>query len=420
MNKKIYLPAFLILIPYPIFLVCMSVWYGMKFSIGIPELCMIIISYYGSNIAIGIGMHRLWSHNSYKTNNFVHFVLAVLSAGCLQGPSLVWASDHRLHHSYADKDLDPHSPVKYKDNKLKGFLWAHLGWMLIKDDKKKHVDSITMKTLGRNPILRWQMKIYWQLAAFMNIVPPAIFGCLFLQEMSIGAALSGILFFGLGRAIQQQMTFCVNSLCHFIGKKKYANDSSYDIWWLAPMLLGENWHNFHHAFGRDYRNGHKFYHFDVHKWIIWLMSKVGLAHSLVITPDVRIAAKEEEMKNVIWRNDLVNTKNAAEMISARIRKQVDKIDEYFKEKSNDISLANLKSFGINLHEGMSKKLSMKQLNILQKKLLKIDLKASRLSSRIASITASSDEFVKSVNSSIVCKLSKELVKLQKMSENIIY
>lgn len=62
------------------------------------------------------------------------------------------------------------------------------------------------------------------------------------------------------------------------------------------MLLGENWHNFHHAFASDYRNGHKWYQFDVHKWIIALMEKVGLATDLVVTSDVRIKSMMEEVE----------------------------------------------------------------------------------------------------------------------------
>ena len=109
------------------------------------------------------------------------------------------------------------------------------------------------------------------------------------------SAYAGLLFIGLGRALQQQITFFVNSLCHFIGTQPYTKGTSGDIWWLAILLLGENWHNFHHAFPSDYRNGAKWYQADVHKWIIYLMSKCGLAWDLKRTAKVRVDAKKSQI-----------------------------------------------------------------------------------------------------------------------------
>jgi stearoyl-CoA desaturase (delta-9 desaturase) len=146
-----------------------------------------------------------------------------------------------------------------------------------------------MVKLGRNKLLRWQLKYYWELATIMNLFVPAIIG--FAIGNSLQSAYAGFLFIGLGRALQQQITFFVNSLCHFAGTKKYVKSTSGDIWWLALLLLGENYHNYHHAFPSDYRNGVKWYHFDAHKWIIYLMSLCGLAWDLNKTPKIRIEAK---------------------------------------------------------------------------------------------------------------------------------
>ncbi len=117
----------------------------------------------------------------------------------------------------------------------------------------------------------------------------------YLIGFNISSAYTTFLFIGLGRAFQQQTTFCVNSLCHFVGNKKYCKGTAGNVWWFAPFLLGENWHNFHHAFATDYRNGTKWYHLDVHKWIIYLMSKLGLAWDLDCTSELRIEAKMQEL-----------------------------------------------------------------------------------------------------------------------------
>lgn len=287
-DNKLNKPAFFALIIYPVYLIALAVYYFNEFGVGWLELGIFVTGYYISNITVGIGLHRLWSHDSYKTNKFVEWVLMFLSAGTLQGPVLSWASNHFRHHTYTDTDQDPHSPTKY-NSKLLGFWWSHMGWMLVGDGSFRSIDRVTMVKLGKKTSLRFQLKYYWQLALLMNSLVPAIFG--FILTGDLKGAFAGFLFIGLGRALQQQITFFVNSLCHFVGTQKYTDGTSRDIWWLAILLLGENWHNFHHAFPTDYRNGAKWYQADVHKWIIYLMSKVGLAWDLKRTAKVRVDAK---------------------------------------------------------------------------------------------------------------------------------
>lgn len=290
MLKNIDWRAFFVLVIYPFILLYLAIQYFSEHNIGLFEIGLLIAGYYGSNISVGVGLHRLWSHNAFKTNNFVEFILAVMSAATLQGPILSWASNHYKHHTFTDKEQDPHTPLKF-NNRILGFLWAHIGWMII-GGSYKSIDRITMVKLGRNKILKWQLKYYWEIAIFMNSLFPMLIG--YLIGGTLLSAYTGFLFIGCGRAIQQHATFCVNSLCHFVGTQKYTKGTAGDIWWMALFLLGENWHNFHHAFPSDYRNGVKWYHFDVHKWIIYGMSKIGLAWNLERTDKVRIEAKVKE------------------------------------------------------------------------------------------------------------------------------
>ncbi|AEI88712.1 MAG: Fatty-acid desaturase [Candidatus Midichloria mitochondrii] len=282
-----------VLIFYPLLLIIAAIIYCDRYGTGWFEWGMAIAAHYVYNISVGIGLHRLWAHSAYKTNKFVEFILMIISSGTLQGPAIAWASDHALHHTYMDEELDPHSPLKFK-NKLKGFLWSHIGWMLFEDISKKHIDKGTMRRLGRSRILVFQLRHYWKLALGMNLVVPFIVGYLIGGDLK--SAVAAYIFIGLGRAFQQQMTFCVNSLTHVIGSQPYLNGTPGEIPWMFFLLLGENWHNYHHAFARDYRNGWKWHQLDIHKWIIYLMSKVGLAHDLVVTPKERILAKQAEAK----------------------------------------------------------------------------------------------------------------------------
>ena len=288
MFKNLNYIAIFALIVYPIILIYLLVSYLSEYSFGWLEFTLLALGYYMANISVGLGFHRLWAHDTYKTNKYIEFILAILSAGTLQGPALSWASNHFKHHSFTDTEQDPHTPKKYK-NKFLGFFWSHMGWMMVGEGSYKSINRVTMVKLGRNKILRWQLKNYWPIAIAMNSIVPAMVGFLFGQTLL--AAYAGFLFIGLGRALQQQSTFFVNSLCHFVGTQKYTNGTARDIWWLAPLLLGENWHNFHHAFPSDYRNGAKWYQCDVHKWLIYLMSKCGLAWGVKRTANIRVESK---------------------------------------------------------------------------------------------------------------------------------
>jgi fatty-acid desaturase len=58
-------------------------------------------------------------------------------------------------------------------------------------------------------------------------------------------------------------TFCVNSFAHTFGTKAYLPEqSACDNWLNALLTNGEGFHNFHHRFPVDYRNGMRWYHWD--------------------------------------------------------------------------------------------------------------------------------------------------------------
>ena len=56
----------------------------------------------------------------------------------------------------------------------------------------------------------------------------------------------------------------------------------------ALITLGEGYHNFHHEFPMDYRNGYKWHQLDPTKWFIWLCAKVGLASHLKVGLPTRL------------------------------------------------------------------------------------------------------------------------------------
>src|SRR5690606_19888692 len=72
-------------------------------------------------------------------------------------------------------------------------------------------------------------------------------------------------------------------------------NSAKDNFILAFFTYGEGFHNFHHLFASDYRNGVRWYHFDPTKWLIRTLAFFGFAKKLRITPEIQILRARLQM-----------------------------------------------------------------------------------------------------------------------------
>jgi len=218
-------------------------------------------------VSITGGYHRLFAHPTYKASALVRFFYLVFGAAAVQNSALKWSADHLVHHSKTDHEEDPY-------NIRRGFWWAHIGWVLHRD--LDGLDSRAVKDLAADPLILWQDKRYVLLAVvFCGLLP---LGLGFLWGDPIGALLvAGF----LRLVLQWHATFAVNSVAHYIGSQPYSRDTSArDSAWTALITLGEGYHNFHHRFQSDYRNGVRWFHIDPTKWFVWSLEKVGLASDL--------------------------------------------------------------------------------------------------------------------------------------------
>jgi len=208
------------------------------------------------------GYHRLFAHRTYHAARSVRLFYLLFGAASGQGSALRWSADHRVHHAHTDEDQDPH-------NIRKGFWWAHLGWLLYRG---RPLDEGTVRDLAADAHVRFQHRWYLPLAAFFGFVLPG------LIALAWSDAIGAVLLAGFLRlSLQYQATFCVNSVAHSVGRRPYSRETSARDSFLAAILtMGEGYHNFHHRFPGDYRNGAKPGQFDPTKWWIWLVSRIGL------------------------------------------------------------------------------------------------------------------------------------------------
>ncbi len=226
-------------------------------------------------LSITAGYHRLFSHKAYQASRPVQWFFILFGASAFEGSVLEWATDHRNHHRYVDTPRDPY-------NIKQGFWHAHMGWLFHLDYSKRDYSNVA--DLNSNKLLRMQHQYYVWFASGMGLVLPTLIAACW------GQALAGFIIAGLLRlTFVHHGTFCINSLCHIVGGQQYATDTTArDNWLSALVTFGEGYHNYHHQFSRDYRNGVRFYHFDPSKWFIFGLSKLGLASKLYRVPKYRL------------------------------------------------------------------------------------------------------------------------------------
>lgn len=231
-----------------------------------------IAAYFLGGFGITALYHRSWTHNSVTFARPVEYFLAACSVLIPQMPAKQWISTHILHHHHVDTELDPY-------NIKRGFWWAHFEWIILAP-----VPPIVLPArLQDNPAVDWQERYYFPVSTLLNLVVPIVIA------VAAGAPWwGGALVSALRLVIASHVVFSVNSVCHKWGTQPFAGDNSArDVWWF-PFALGEQYHNYHHAFPRDYRHGVRRYDIDPTKWLIEGLVKVGLASNVFKMPDKRI------------------------------------------------------------------------------------------------------------------------------------
>ncbi len=225
-------------------------------------------------LSITVGYHRLFAHAAYKTNAVIRFLLLFFGAAAVERSALQWSSQHKDHHRYVDTDRDPYS-IK------KGFFYAHIGWMLFWHHE---TDYDNVKDLAKDPLIRHQHRYYSLWAILAGFVTPLFLGA--LTGHLLGTFLMSVC---LRLAVVHHLTFFINSICHMFGRSTYdIYATARDNWFIAFLTFGEGYHNFHHRFAGDYRNGVRWYQWDPSKWIIAFLEKTGLAWDVRRVSNFRI------------------------------------------------------------------------------------------------------------------------------------
>ena len=216
--------------------------------------------------AITGGYHRYFAHRTYKTGRVFQLILALLAMSSAQQGVLWWAAHHRNHHKYSDEPEDTHSPVQ------RGFWWAHFLWLLAPRNRPLDLDKI--KDFAKYPELRWLDRHDLLIAIAWGVLIYFIGG-------------STALFYGhfLSIVVAWHITFCINSLAHVWGSRRYATkDESRNNPVLAVLTLGEGWHNNHHHYQRSARQGFYWWEIDVTFYVLKVLEKLRIVSDVQGVP----------------------------------------------------------------------------------------------------------------------------------------
>lgn len=250
-------------------------WVGWSpFAVGFAVLMYLLRMF-----AITGFYHRYFAHKTFQTSRVGQFIFALLGATAVQRGPLWWAAHHRNHHVHADQPQDTHSPYH------QGFLWSHLGWFLSHANFKTQLDRVRELTRFR--------ELCW-LDRFDSLVPIALAAGIFVlgellhvyaprlqtngwQLLVWGFVVSTVLLY--------HATFCINSLAHVWGSRRYAtHDHSRNNWLLAIFTLGEGWHNNHHHYPGSVKQGFYWWEIDFTYYGLRVLAALGLIWNLKKVP----------------------------------------------------------------------------------------------------------------------------------------
>jgi stearoyl-CoA desaturase (delta-9 desaturase) len=257
-------------------------------AIGPLELGLMVGLYLLTALGVTLGYHRMFTHHAFESSRTFRAIVAVLGSMAVEGSVITWVADHRKHHTFTDQEGDPHSPHLAGPGfwgGVKGLWHAHIGWLFetvgTADRQRFAADLL------RDGVIRVIDKLFFVWVGLSFALP---FALGWIVGGGLGAALTALLWGGFVRVfLLHHVTWSINSVCHFFGRKRFdTDDESRNVFWLAPLSMGESWHHNHHAFPTSAFHGLSPWErlADPTGLLIALLEKLGIVWNVVrVSPE---------------------------------------------------------------------------------------------------------------------------------------
>ena len=257
-------------------------------AVGPLELGLLVGLYLLTALGVTLGYHRMFTHRAFESSRAFRAIVAVLGSMAVQGPVITCVADHRKHHTFTDQAGDPHSPHLAGPGfwgAVKGLGHAHVGWLFETVGTAER--ERFAPDLLRDRVLKVVDKLFFLWVGLSLAIP---FALGWLLGGGLGAALTALLWGGFVRVfLLHHVTWSINSVCHFFGRKRFdIEDESRNVFWLAPLSMGEAWHHNHHAFPTSAFHGLSPWErvADPTGLLIALLEKLGIIWNVVrISPE---------------------------------------------------------------------------------------------------------------------------------------
>lgn len=203
-----------------------------------------------------ITLHRLLTHKSFKTYQWLENTLSVISVISTIGPTISWVGLHRQHHAASDRTGDPHSPyINEKFNLVQAIkVWWGYDWDI------PNIPVAYVKDLMKKPIHKFifnhYFKIIFVFSLILFLINPALWLFVYVVPASMTVHLIGV----------------VNVLGHAHGYRNFeTKDKSTNSWIANIVSLGDGWHNNHHANPGEWNTRKLWWEWDLMAQVIKLI-----------------------------------------------------------------------------------------------------------------------------------------------------
>jgi fatty-acid desaturase len=267
---------------------------------------------------VGFIYHRVLTHRACRLHPLVKYSLLIASLPA--GTPIQWVGNHRHHHGRTDRAQDWHSPIH-------GFWAAHAGWYIYTRN------SLVCALYTCAGPLRMLFDAFWRpqtnqeyakqakdVAAepFLAFVSrPSPFAFFVIGQVAVSWGFTylmwgtrGFLPLFLTQVIYYLVGDGVNSVLHMWGDKPFTTrDDSRNFPVLGFMLLGEGYHNAHHAFPRSLKVGVLPGQFDTIYELARVLRRIGLCRDIVeIGPREILGKLQDEKHRAYFERQLPESK----------------------------------------------------------------------------------------------------------------